>query len=123
MKTLQDTIRRGAPGRRDLTEAFIFLLNHQEISGTVNVCLPKPLRNKDLAQTLGRALHRQSFMPAPGFMVKLALREFGTVILQGQKVFPRRLIKSGFVFEYPEIGKALESMIGQSHIRQIFRTR
>ncbi len=28
MKTLQDTIRRGAPGRRDLTEAFIFLLNH-----------------------------------------------------------------------------------------------
>ena len=71
MKTLQDTIRRGALGRRDLTEAFIFLLNHPEISGPVNVCLPKPLRNKDLARTLGRALHRPSFMPAPGFMVKL----------------------------------------------------
>ncbi len=62
-------------------------------------------------------------MPAPGFMVKLVLGEFGSVILQGQKVLPRRLIKNGFVFEYPEIGKALESLIGQSRIRQIFRIR
>jgi uncharacterized protein (TIGR01777 family) len=97
---------------RDLTEAFIFLLNHPEISGPVNVCSPLPVRNKDLARALGRALHRPSFMPAPGFMVKLVLGEFGSVILQGQKVLPRRLIESGFVFEYPEIGKALESLIG-----------
>lgn len=97
---------------KDLTEAFIFLLNHPEISGPVNVCSPMPVRNRNLAQALGRVLHRPSFMPAPGFMIKLVLGEFGSVILQGQKVLPRRLLESGFVFEYPEIGKALESVIG-----------
>ncbi len=96
---------------KDLTEAFIFLLNHPEISGPVNVCSPMPVRNKDLAGALGKALHRSSFLPAPGFMVKLVLGEFGSVILQGQKVLPRRLIESGFIFEYPEIDKALESLI------------
>jgi hypothetical protein len=35
------------------------------------------------------------------------LGEFGSVILRDQKVLPRRLIKNGFVFEYPEIGKVL----------------
>jgi len=98
---------------KDLTEAFIFLLNHPEISGPVNVCSPMPVQNKDLARAVGRALHRPSFFPAPGFMVKLVLGEFGSVILQGQKVLPRRLLESGFVFEYPEIGKAIESLVNK----------
>ena len=50
-------------------------------------------------------------MPAPGFMVKLVLGEFGSVILEGQRVLPRRLLEHGFVFQYPEIDKALQSII------------
>ena len=98
---------------RDLAEAFIFLMKHSEISGPVNVCSPNPVRNKDLAKALGRALHRPSFIPAPGFMVKWVLGEFGSVILEGQRVIPRRLLESGFVFQYPDIEKALKSIVGQ----------
>ena len=98
---------------KDLAEAFAFLLKHPEISGPVNVCSPNPVRNKDLAKALGRALHRPSFIPAPGFMVKLVLGEFGSVILEGQRVIPRRLLESGFVFQYPDIEKALQSIAGQ----------
>jgi uncharacterized protein (TIGR01777 family) len=97
---------------KDLAEAFIFLLKHPEISGPVNVCSPNPVRNKDLSRALGRALHRPSFMPAPAFMVKFVLGEFGSVILQGQKVIPKKLLESGFVFEYPDIEKALEDIVG-----------
>lgn len=97
----------------DLTEAFTFLLKHPEISGPVNVCSPNPVRNKELARALGRALHRPSFMPAPGFMIRLILGEFGSVILKGQRVVPRRLLDSGFVFQYPEIDKAVESIVRQ----------
>jgi len=32
----------------DLAQAFIFLLAHKEISGAINLCSPKPVRNKDL---------------------------------------------------------------------------
>jgi uncharacterized protein (TIGR01777 family) len=97
---------------KDLAEAFVFLMKHPEISGPVNVCAPNPVRNKDLAKALGKVLHRPSFMPAPGFMVKLVLGEFGSVILKGQRVIPRRLLQNGFVFNYPDIDTALQSIIG-----------
>lgn len=97
----------------DLAEAFVFLMKHPEISGSVNVCAPNPVRNKDLAKALGKALHRPSFMPAPGFMIKRVLGEFGSVILEGQRVIPRRLLENGFVFQYPDIEKALKRIVGQ----------
>jgi len=98
---------------KDLAEAFSFLLKYPEISGPVNVCSPNPVRNKDLAKALGRAFHRPSFMPAPGFMIKLVLGEFGSVILEGQRVIPKRLLESGFAFKYPEIDKALQEVVVQ----------
>jgi hypothetical protein len=97
---------------KDLSEAFAFLMKHPEISGPVNICAPNPVRNKDLAKALGKVLHRPSFMPAPGFMVKLVLGEFGSVILEGQRVIPKRLLDSGFAFQYPYIDKALQGIVG-----------
>ena len=99
---------------KDLSEAFAFLIKHPEISGPVNLCAPNPVRNKDLAKALGKVLHRPSFMPAPGFMVKLVLGEFGSVILEGQKVIPKRLLENGFFFQYPDIEKALQGIVDQS---------
>ncbi|MGQ9646832.1 MAG: TIGR01777 family oxidoreductase [Thermodesulfobacteriota bacterium] len=97
---------------KDLSEAFAFLMKHPEISGPVNICAPNPVRNKELAKALGKVLHRPSFMPAPGFMVKLVLGEFGSVILKGQRVIPKRLLESGFAFQYPDIEKALKGIVG-----------
>ncbi len=98
---------------KDLAEAFAFLLKHPEISGPVNVCSPNPVRNKDLAKTLGKTLHKPSFMPAPGFVIKLVLGEFGSVILEGQRVIPKKLLENGFVFQYADIDKALQGIVGQ----------
>lgn len=98
---------------KDLAEAFAFLMKHPEISGPVNVCSPNPVRNKDLAKALGKSLGRPSFMPAPGFMIKLVLGEFGSVILKGQRVIPRKLLEKGFVFQYPRIDEALRWIVAR----------
>jgi uncharacterized protein (TIGR01777 family) len=98
---------------KDLAEAFVFMMKQPEISGPVNVCSPNPVTNKHLAKALGRALHKPSFMPAPGFMIKLVLGEFGSVILKGQRVIPKKLSENGFVFQYADIDKALQSIAGQ----------
>lgn len=95
----------------DLAAAFIFLLDHPEMSGAVNLCSPNPVRNKDLARAIGQLLHRPSIMPAPGFMIRLILGEFGDVLLKGQRVIPRRLIDAGFEFEYPLIEDGLRNVI------------
>ena len=96
---------------KDLCEAFIFLINHPRLSGPVNVCSPHPVRNKDLAKSLGKVLKRPSFVPAPGFLVKLVLGEFGTVVLKGQRAIPEKLINQSFKFQYPSIDKALEDIM------------
>jgi uncharacterized protein (TIGR01777 family) len=96
---------------QDLAEAFTFLLTHPEIQGAVNLCSPQPVRNADLGKAIGRILHRPSFIPAPGFMIKLILGEFGSVLLKGQRVIPRRLLDAGFKFKYPNIEEALKGII------------
>lgn len=96
---------------QDLAEAFGFLLQHPEITGAVNLCSPQPVRNADLGKAIGKVLHRPSFMPAPGFMIKLILGEFGSVLLEGQRVIPRRLLDAGFKFKHPDIEEALKAII------------
>jgi hypothetical protein len=44
-------------------------------------------------------------------MLKLLLGEFGSVLLEGQRVIPRKLLDGGYVFVYPEIDGALQSVI------------
>ena len=95
----------------DLTRAFLFLLEHPEISGPLNFTAPNPVRNRTLAKALGKTMGRPSFLPAPGFMLKLILGEFGSILLEGQKVIPQKLLKGGFQFHYPEIEQALQQII------------
>ena len=95
----------------DLTSAFLFLLEHPEFSGPVNFTAPNPVRNRELAKAIGKAMGRPSFLPAPGFMLKLVLGEFGSILLEGQRVIPQKLLKSGFQFRYPEIEQAIEQII------------
>jgi uncharacterized protein len=95
----------------DLVQAFLFLVDHPEISGPVNFTAPNPVRNKELAAALGKILNRPAFMPAPGFMLRWVLGEFGSILLKGQKVLPQKLLQSGFRFRYPTIEKALKSIV------------
>jgi uncharacterized protein (TIGR01777 family) len=95
----------------DLVGAFVFLMARPEITGPVNLTSPNPARNEELAKAIGKVMHRPSFLPTPGFMLKLVLGEFGSVLLEGQRVIPRKLLDSGYVFIYPEIEEALQSLI------------
>ena len=96
----------------DLLNAFIFVFENQEIRGPVNFCSPYPVRNRDLAKALGKILSRPSFLTTPGFMLRLVLGEFGSVLLEGQRVVPAKLLKNGFSFSYPDITGALKDVVG-----------
>ena len=98
----------------DLLQAFLFVLDHDALKGPVNFCAPNPVRNKDLAKAMGKVLSRPSFIKTPALTLRLALGEFGSVLLEGQKALPAKLLKHGFEFRYAEIGKALEEVIGKT---------
>lgn len=95
----------------DLLRAFLFVFDNKNIYGPVNVCSPNPVRNKELATALGKALSRPSLLKAPDIMIRLVLGEFGSVVLEGQRVIPAKLLRQGFVFQYPEITGAVKEVI------------
>jgi uncharacterized protein (TIGR01777 family) len=96
----------------DLLNAFMFVFDNEDVHGPVNFCSPNPVRNKDLAKALGATLSRPSLIRTPAFMLRLVLGEFGSVLLEGQKVIPAKLLKYGFRFRYPEIKEALKELLG-----------
>jgi uncharacterized protein (TIGR01777 family) len=95
----------------DLCKAELFLIENETIHGPVNFTAPVPVRNVELSKTIGKVLNRPSFMPAPSFLIKLVLGEFGSVILEGQRAIPQALLKHGFTFEFPEIDDALIDLL------------
>jgi uncharacterized protein (TIGR01777 family) len=98
----------------DLLNAFLFVIEDKDISGPVNLCSPNPVRNRDLARALGEVLSRPSFLPTPAFVLRVVLGEFGSVLLEGQRVIPSVLLTRGFVFKYPDIVAALQEVIVKS---------
>jgi uncharacterized protein len=98
--------------RQDLKRIFLFLLGRDDVAGPVNCTAPQPVTNKEMTAALGGVLHRPVFLPhAPSFLIKAALGDLGSVVLEGQKVLPRKLEAAGFVFEYPEIRKAFADLV------------
>ncbi len=97
----------------DLMAAMVFVFEHPEVSGPLNFCAPNPVRNCELAQTLGEVLSRPSFLPAPAFMIRLAMGEFGDVFLGSQRTVPAKLLNHGFSFQYPDIRGAIEAIVAQ----------
>lgn len=98
--------------RDDLINAILFLLGAEECRGPFNLTAPQPVRQKDFARQLGAALHRPAVLPTPAFVMRLVLGEFGRSLLQGQKVLPRALTESGYLFTYPELQTALKEIVG-----------
>jgi len=95
----------------DLAAALKFLLERPELRGSFNCCAPHPVTNRQLAKSLGRALGRPAVLPAPAFAVRLALGQFGSVLLEGQKALPKRLRQAGFRFAQPTLDQALADLL------------
>lgn len=98
--------------REDVLGVVGWAIANSKASGVYNVTAPEPVRNRDFARELGRALHRPSFMPAPGFALRLAFGEMaGEVLLGGQRVVPSRLQAEGFSFAHPHLRESLETIL------------
>lgn len=84
-------------------------IDEPRINGPLNVTAPAPATNRELAEALGRAMHRPAFAPAPAFALRLLLGEMAdAMILSGQRVLPAKATLAGFQFRYPDLDSALK---------------
>ncbi|MFS0820123.1 TIGR01777 family oxidoreductase [Bacillus sp. 1P02SD] len=94
----------------DVLKGIDFLLHHENVSGPVNFTAPNPVRMKEFGQTAGTVLRRPHWLPVPGFALQLLLGEMSILVLEGQKVLPKKLVENGFAFTYDTVEKALTSI-------------
>ncbi|KTC24352.1 NAD-dependent dehydratase [Pseudomonas putida] len=87
-----------------------FLLQREDASGPYNACAPEPVRNREFARRLGRALHRPAFMPLPALVLRAGLGELSVLLLGGQRARPVRLLAAGFTFRYNDVQSALDDL-------------
>ena len=88
-----------------------FLIENDDLRGVFNLTSPEPLQNRDFMRVLGEVLRSPCWLRVPGWVLKVMLGEMaGEVLLGSQRVYPRKLIASGFEFAGDDLGGALAKM-------------
>lgn len=96
----------------DEVRALLYLLAREDLSGVFNLAAPDPIRQRELCRTMARALRRPCWVPVPALALRILFgRKAGETLLVSQKVRPRRLLGSGFVFRYPEAAQAVAALV------------
>lgn len=98
--------------------AIRFLIDHADARGPFNLTAPNPVTNKQLAKVLGESMKRPMIAPVPGFAMKAAFGDVTTVVLDGQRVIPQRLLELGYQFKYTTIQQALTAIYGRTMVKQ-----
>lgn len=75
-----------------------------------NFTAPESVPQETFARIAADLYHRPHCIPTPAFPVRLALGEQADLLLEGQRVAPARLQLEGFVFRYPDLRSAIDSL-------------
>ncbi len=95
----------------DEAAAVVFLLENPDCKGVYNLTAPKPVANREMGHALSKTMRRPYWLPVPAFVLRLVLGEMSTLVLDGQRVIPERLLQTGFNFQFPSIETALQDLI------------
>lgn len=97
----------------DVYGAIRHLVDHEEVSGPVNVATPYPVTNAELMAGVRRHLGRNVGVPLPAWSLELGARVIRTeaeLVLKSRWVHPGTLLASGYAFAHPRIDGALADL-------------
>jgi uncharacterized protein (TIGR01777 family) len=104
-------------GLHDLLDTLLFAIETPTLSGVFNAVAPEPVRQRELAGTLGGVLARPAFAPAPAFALRALLgrEQADAILLASQRVRPSVLQAAGFVWRDPVLEPLLARVFGRAH--------
>ena len=89
---------------QDFVAAVRWLIDHENLSGPVNLASPNPLPYSEFMSALRSARSVHLGLPAAKWMLEIGtfvLRTESELVLKSRRVIPTRLLDSGFQFQYP----------------------
>ena len=98
----------------DLFRIIQFVMTGKNIHGIYNAAAPNPVTNKIFMKEMRNILKPLICFPSPKFLLKAGAYFINTeteLILKSRWVIPKKLLDAGFVFQYPEIDKALNDIL------------
>lgn len=99
---------------RDCLRAILYLIEHDSLSGPVNVCAPKPLPNREFMRILRRVFHVPIGIPAPAIAMKIGavfLQTETELALKSRRAVPQKLLDAGFGFEFSNWKNAARDIV------------
>ena len=95
----------------DAVEMIQFAITNDLIQGPINFVTPNAISNRKFTRTFGQVLHRPTIFPLPAFAIRIALGEMADeLLLNSTRVFPKKLVESGYKFLQPELSQALDHL-------------
>jgi uncharacterized protein len=96
----------------DWVGAVRHLIEKKDARGAYNLIAPTPTSNAEFNRTLARIIHRPYWFPTPAFLLRTFLGEMSVLILEGRFSQPKRLLESGYRFQFPGPHDALSDLLG-----------
>ncbi len=97
----------------DEVNAIQFLIRNSQARGIYNLTSPYPVTNDEFGRIIGKLLNRPHYFTIPGFAMHLAFGEVASMVLNGQKVLPVKLLEQGYEFRYPTLEVALSDLLNK----------
>jgi len=95
----------------DYIAMLLGLLKDVHAAGPYNMTAPKPVTNAEFTSTLASALHRPALFVIPATILRLGMGERACLLLEGQKVLPKRMDEAGFQFAFANLADALHDLL------------
>lgn len=96
----------------DWVGATRHLMADQNAHGAYNLIAPTQTTLSEFTKQLASLLHRPYWFPVPAFLMKMVLGEMSVLILDGRFAQPKRLIQSGYTFQFQSPQEALQDLYG-----------
>ena len=95
----------------DLARLFLFVLEHDNLSGIYNAVAPNPVTHKELMKTTAAVKGDMKIpVPVPAVLLKIILGEMSGEVLKSCTVSAQKTIDTGFIFNYPDITSAVKAI-------------
>lgn len=84
----------------DWVGAIRHLIADENARGAYNLIAPVPTSSADFNRALAEVLRRPYWFPTPAFLLRTLLGEMSVLVVEGRYSQPKRLIESGFKFQF-----------------------
>lgn len=95
---------------KDWISSIRYLMSNESAHGVYNMIAPTQTSLADFTKVLANVLHRPYWFPIPAFLMRNVLGEMSVLILEGRFSQPKRLLESGYKFQFPGPREALTDL-------------